>query len=221
MKLKDLFDKAENGVFTYDQLKAAIETAKANFVDLSEGKYVSKSKYDDDISNRDTSIKQYTDTIAQRDKDLADLRTKLKDAGTDATKLAELSTNFENLQSKYDTDIKNYQAQIAKQAYEFAVKEFAGTKQFTSNAAKRDFVQSMIAKDLKFENNTIIGADDFVKLYSAENADAFVAEQQNQQQQQTKPSFVNSTPGVNNNPTPENAFINAFNFTGVRPPNQK
>ena len=106
---------------------------------------------------------------------------------------------------------------MAKQAYEFAVKEFAGTKKFTSNAAKRDFVQAMIAKDLKLENDTIIGADDFVKIYSNDNADAFVVDNPTPD---NKPKFTNPTPGAGETPS-ENGFIKAFNFTGVRPMEQK
>lgn len=217
MKLKDLFDKAENGTLTYEQFKTAMETAKANFVDVTEGGYVSKHKYDDDIKARDTQISTLNETITKRDSDLNDLKGKLKEAGTDATKLAELSTNFDSLQTKYDTDIKEYQTRLAKQAYEFAVKEYAGTKKFTSNAAKRDFVQAMIAKDLKLENDTIIGADDFVKIYSNDNADAFVVDNPTPD---NKPKFTNPTPGAGEIP-PENGFIKAFNFTGVRPMEQK
>lgn len=218
MKLKDLFDKAENGVLTYEQLETAMKEAKANFVDLSEGGYVSKHKHDDEITARDAQITTLNDTITKRDADLADLKGKLKNAGTDATKLAELSTNFDTLQTKYDNDIKDYQNKLAKQAYEFAVKEFAGTKKFTSNAAKRDFIQEMLSKDLKMEQDKILGADDFVTAYSANNADAFVVEET--PKNDDKPTFVNPTPGPNNNP-PENAFLNAFHFTGVRPMTDK
>lgn len=218
MKLKDLFDGAENGVLTYEQFKAAMEAAKANFVDLSEGAYVSKHKYDDDIKAHNTQITSLNDAIAKRDTDLNDLKAKLTAAGTDATKLAELSTNFDSLQTKYNSDIKEYQDRLAKQAYEFAVKEFAGTKKFTSNAAKRDFVQAMIAKELKLENDTIIGADDFVKLYSVDNADAFATDAPTEGE--GKPKFAGSSQGTGE-PPKENAFLQAFNFTGVRPIEQK
>lgn len=218
MKLKDLFDKAENGTLTYEQLETAMKEAKANFVDLSEGGYVSKHKHDDELTAKDAQITALNDTITKRDADLADLKGKLKNAGTDATKLAELSTNFDTLQTKYDNDIKDYQNRLAKQAYEFAVKEFAGTKKFTSNAAKRDFIQEMLSKDLKMEQDKILGADDFVTAYSANNADAFVVEET--PKNDDKPTFVNPTPGPNNN-QPENAFINAFHFQGVRPMTDK
>lgn len=218
MNVKELFDKAENGVLSWEQFETAAKSANAKFVDLNEGNYVSKHKYDDDISARDTQITTLNSTISTRDKDLNDLKTQLKNAGTDATKLSDLTAQFDTLKSKYDTDTKAFKDQLKQQAYEFAVKDFANGKKFTSNAAKRDFIQSMIAKNLKIENDRIIGADDFVSMYSEANADAFVVEQPTPQTPEPpKPQFVNSTPGGNPSQAEQNAFVNAFHFTGVRP----
>ena len=181
MNIKELFDKAENGTLTYEQLMAAAGDAK--FVDLSEGKYVSKSKYDSDLRAKDTQmeglnsqITALNETIATRDADLAGLQTQLTEAGQDAAKLSDLTAQFTSLQQKYETDTQNYQNQMKQQAYEFAVREFANTKKFTSNAAKRDFTQAMIAKGLQMEGDKLIGGEDFVSIYSAENADAFVVD---------------------------------------------
>lgn len=217
MTIKELFDKAENGTLTYEQFQTLMGTAK--FVDLSEGNYVSKRKYDDDVASKDTQIAKLNETIATRDKDLTGLKEQLTQAGTDAEKLTQLTGEFDTLKSKYDNDTKSFKAQLKKQAYEFAVKDFASSKKFTSNAAKRDFIQSMIAKDLKFENDKIIGADDFVQMYSEENADAFVVEQNNPkpQEEPKKPQFVNPTQGSEPSGTEQNAFLNAFHFMGVRP----
>lgn len=215
MTLKELFQKAENGTLTYEQFEAAAKAGNAKFVDLSEGGYVSKNKYDTDLAAKDSEISTLNGTISQRDTDLGNLKTQLEAAGADATKLQELTNNFTTLQGKYDTDMKAYKEQIKKQAYEFAVREFANNKKFTSNAAKRDFVQSMIAKDLKMEKDVILGADDFVNAYSKDNADAFVVEDPNPTPQPTpKPQFVNPTPGGNPAPADNNPF--QFNFTGVR-----
>lgn len=203
MNIKEIFDKAENGTLTYEQFEDAVKTDGAKFVDLSEGKYVSKAKYDDDITSKDNSIKQLNDTIEQRDKDLSELQTKLNDAGTDATKLSELQTSFDSLQTKYAEDTKAYQQQLADQKYEFAVKEFANGKDFTSQAAKRDFIRSLLSEKLKMKNDVIIGADDFATAYATDNADAFVVKNDTsevtpptQTGTVTKPQFVSTTPGT-------------------------
>lgn len=214
MLLKDLFEKA-GGTLTWEQFEAAAKENNAKFVDLSEGQYVSKHKYDDDIAAKDSEIGTLNTTIGQRDTDLNDLKTQLEAAGADATKLQELTDNFTALQGKYDNETKSYKEQLKKQSYEFAVKEFANGKKFTSNAAKRDFINSMIAKELKMDKDKILGADDFVTTYSADNADAFVADEPEPAPAPTpKPTFVNPTPG--GEPAPKDANPFTFNFSGVR-----
>lgn len=184
MTVKELFDKAEDKTLTWEQFQTAMGDAK--FVDLSEGHYVSKQKFDDEISQRDTRIADLTTTISTRDTDLATLQQTLKDAGDlEALKMA--SKDLADLQKKYDKETKAYQAQLSRQAYEFAVKEFANGKTFSSNAAKRDFIQSMLAKNLTLEDGRIIGAEDFVQLYAKDNADAFV------KKEEPKPQFTQGT----------------------------
>lgn len=181
MNVKELFDKAEGGTLTYEQFVAAAGEAK--FVDLKEGNYVSKNKYDNDIQTRDNQIADLNTTIQSRDTDLQALQDTLKDAG-DIEALKTASKELGELQKKYDKETKAYQTQLNQQAYEFAVKEFAGTKQFTSKAAQRDFTNAMIAKKLQFEDGKLIGAEDFVQMYAKDNDDAFAKK---------KPQFTQST----------------------------
>lgn len=220
MKVKELFDKAENGTLTFEQFEAACKEGKAKFVDLSEGGYVSKQKYDDDLATKVTEIEGLNTTISTRDTDLANLQKQLEEAGTDSEKLAGLTKDLSSLQTRYDDEVKAYKQKLKNQAYEFAVKDFANSKKFTSNAAKRDFIQSMINKQLKMEKDVILGADDFVTAYSKDNEDAFVKDQPDPEPpspQQPKPQFVNPTPGGDPAPKDTNEFTKSFHFTGVRP----
>lgn len=238
MNIKDIFDKAEDGVLTLEQFEAITKESGAKFADLSDGKYVSKSKYDSDlkakdgeiaakdneIAGRDDQIKNLNDTIATRDADLATLQTKVEEAGQDATKIAELGEQITGLQTKYDNDVQTYQNQLKQQAYEFAVKEYAGTKNFTSQAAKRDFVQSMIARGLQMEGDKILGRDDFAEAYFAENPDTLVPEKAPEPEPTPEPApepapkvvvpeFVAPTPG----PEPDSGNTDfGFDFVGVR-----
>ena len=212
MNIKDLFDSAEDGTLTWEQFEEAVKSKNAKFVDLSEGNYVSKSKYDADT-------KELNAIISTRDTDLGDLKKKLNDAGVDATKLQELTKNISELQEKYDNDVKDYQKQLKKQAYEFAVKDFAGTKKFTSKAAKRDFINSVLSEELDMDDKGIVGIDEFVSKYSAENEDAFVKEKETKEKssENPKPRFVASTQG---GATPEDetkGFASAFHFNEVHP----
>lgn len=215
MTIKELFDKAESGTLDYSTFEKLMKEGNAKFVDLSEGGYVSKDKFENEISSKDGQITQLNDTIKSRDKDLKDLKSQLKEAGTDSEKLTELETQLGNLQTQYKQDTDNYKAQLSKQAYEFAVKDFANGKKFSSNAAKRDFISSMIAKELKMEGDKIIGADDFVTMYSTDNADAFVVEKP-VEQNNPKPTFVQPTSPTIDKSKEANGFTSAFNFVGVR-----
>lgn len=216
MKIKDIFAKSEGGTLTYEEFTAIMKQENANFTDLSEGKYVSKQKYDDDIKGKEDTITTLNSTIATRDTDLQGLKTQLEQAGTDKTKLEELNGQLSTLQTKYDNDTQEYKAKLSKQAYEFAVKEFANGKKFSSNAAKRDFINEMLKKNLTMDNSKILGAEDFVTAYSAENADAFVKDEPNPTPAPAKPTFVQPTAGE---PKPNDGAPGGFefNFTGIRP----
>lgn len=219
MKLKEYFESVEDGKLTYQQLIDAIEDSGMKLADLSDGNYVSKQKYENDLQKAKDEIETLTGTITTRDTDLADLQAKLEAAGTDAEKLTTLSNDFTTLKGKYNDEVKAYKEQLKKQAYEFAVKEFASGKKFTSNAAKRDFINSMISKDLKIEDGKIIGADDFVAIYTQNNEDAFVKESKEPEVKEVpKPQFIASTQGDTEPVDATGGFMSAFHFTPIHQP---
>lgn len=196
--IKELFEKAEGGTLTYEQFDAATKAAGMKLADLSEGNYVSKRKYDDDIGLRDG--------------DLTSVRKQLEKANGNATKLEEVTRELATLQEKYK-----------KQANDFSVREYANGLKFTSNAAKRDFITAMSAKGFEMnEGGKLIGATDFYEQYKAENADAFVVDKPvedkpapaPQPEPKPQPTFVGSTPGILQ-PQEDKGF--KFNFIGVRP----
>lgn len=229
MNIKELFEKGEEGKLTYEQFEALAKESGAKFKDLSDGQYVSKGKYETDLKSAQDSatsleeqIANLNSTITTRDADLADLQKKLEEAGADTQKLAELGQNFTDLQNKYEADVANYKAQMDRQAYEFAVREYANTQKFSSKAAKRDFTQAMLDKNLQMEGSKLIGADDFVEIYAKENDDAFYKEPpkveppkaeplKEEPKEEPVPTFVAPTQGQSK---PNDDF--GFNFSGVR-----
>ena len=52
--IKDVFKDSET--LTLEQFEAKAKELGFKFADLSDGKYVSKSKYDDDLKAKDTEI---------------------------------------------------------------------------------------------------------------------------------------------------------------------
>lgn len=233
MNIKDLFDKAEDGILTYEQFEELAEENGLKFADLSSGKYVSKSKYDSDIKGLNQQIETLNGqvetlngTITTRDDDLANLQKQLEQAGEDKTKLEALNNQIGDLQAKYEADTKSYEDKLRQQSYEFAVKEYANTQNFTSKAAKRDFIKAMIDKGLQMEGDKLIGSDDFRDAYATENDDAFVTEKEPDpvetpieeptpeptEQNAPIPTFVASTSGAPQ--ADEDTFD--FGFVGVR-----
>lgn len=195
MLLKDIFDKAtsENKSLTLEEFEAIAKENKAKFTDLSEGRYVDRQKYEDDLAKKETEIATLNDTITTRNADLDALKTQLQNAGSDAGKLDELTQNLTSLQAKYDADTAALQTKLSAQAYEFAVRDFAGKQKFSSEAARRDFTRSMIDKKLPMEGDMIMGAEDYMKAYAKTNADAFA--QKETAPKTPDPQFVGSTPG--------------------------
>ena len=217
---------AEDGRLSYDQFMELAKKGNAKFVDLSEGGYVSVNKHNAELEAKAREIETLNGTISTRDADLETLKQQLAAAGADAGKLNELTSQFQALQSKYDADSKAYQEQLAQQAYKYAVQSYADQQAFSSAAAKRDFIRQMTEKQLKMENDSILGADDFKNAYSELNQDAFMEEvdlddylDDDEPEDDYRPQFVGSTPGAEDmhNPDPTGGFLSSMHFTPVRP----
>lgn len=196
MTIKEIFDKAEDGTLTYEQFTELAKDAK--FADLATGEYVSKRKYEDELSGKDGQISTLNDTISNRDKDLKALKAQLEEAanadGADKEALEKLTADMASLQDKYNSDMKAYKKQLDEQSYEFAVKEYANGIEFSSAAAKRDFVNQMRNAGLKMEGGKILGADDYKEMYASENADAFTVHEEPTPEPSTPlPKFVDGT----------------------------
>lgn len=198
--LKELFAKAENGTLTYEQFAEAAKASGLKLADLAKGEYVAKKKYEDDLKGKDSIIADLNATIDTRNTDLQSIQEKLDKAGTDSAMIENLSGELSKLQAKYDNDTAEYQSKLQKQAYEFAVKEFANNQSFSSNAAKRDFINSMLNKELPMENGNIMGANDYMAEYAKDNSDAFVAKKdpEPENKNNNQPRFAANTTDPNN-----------------------
>ncbi|MBO6268032.1 MAG: phage scaffolding protein [Clostridium sp.] len=171
--LKALFgDEA----LTYDQLAAKVAEGKLNVVNIADGSYVSRNKFDDTVNGLKSQVTDLQGQIAQRDTDLAGLNEQLTAAQADAGQLAEAQKQLSALQSKYDKDSKAWEAKNAQQAYEYAVRSKAGELKFTSAAAKKDFIREAIAQGFKMNGDTLMGYTDFVAKYQENDPGAFVKE---------------------------------------------
>lgn len=213
--LKALFSEGE--ALTYDQLAEKAKAAKINAVNLAAGGYISQDKFNDKVNTLTQQVEALTGQLTQRDTDMADLQGKLTAAQGDAAKLAEVQASMTQLQGRYDTDKKELEGRLARQGYEFAVRERAGALKFTSAAAKKAFIQDAIGKEFKMDGETLLGFDDYVAKYKADDPAAFVADTPAPEptpEPAPAPQIVAPTGGQKSGGG-DNPFH--FNFTGVRP----
>lgn len=216
--LKDVFGEE---ALTFEQFTGKVTGKGLKLADLSTGGYVDKKKFDDAVSTKDTSIADLQKQLTERDNDLKNLKAQLADGTKDnETKIADLTSQVTKLQTDYKTAKQEWETKLNEQAYNFAVREYAGTKQFTSEAAQRDFISQMLAAKLTLDGNTIIGATDFETKYRAENAKAFVVDNPDPNNNEggadpnKKPLFIQpSAKGSAPAQTEEQEFLKAFGFT--------
>jgi hypothetical protein len=207
----DLYAQVESAINSHN----AAETNKAKhvrFVDLSEGQYVSKGRYDDQMTALNQQVTDLQGQIAQRDADMAGINEQLTAAQADASKLADAQASLTSLQSRYETDRQNWESKVSQQAYEFAVRERANGLQFSSASAKKTFVADAISKGFKMDGDTLMGYEDFVTQYRANDPGAFATEKA--PEAEPAPTIVLPS-GTGSAPAGKNAF--GFHFNGVRP----
>ena len=82
--LKALF---ESGALTYEQFTAKVKEAGLKVVNIADGSYISRNKFDDTVNGLKNQVTDLQGQITQRDTDLAGLNEKLTAAKADAGKL--------------------------------------------------------------------------------------------------------------------------------------
>ena len=221
MTLKDLLTPE-----LYTQVQAEIDKANAGqtdktkhirFADLSEGGYVSVDKYNSQVNALNQQITDLQGQITKRDSDITGLKDKLTAAQGDATKLTEAQNALTALQSQYDTERQDWEKKTQKQRYEFMVREKANGLNFSSPAAKRDFISQANGKEFKVDGETLLGYEDFLTKYKAENPGALVdatpPDGGTPPEGGKAPTIVLPKTGK---PEPEKSVF-GFHFNGVRP----
>lgn len=139
---------------------------------------------------RDTYKTKYDEDIKARDTDISKLQEQLKNAGVDAEKLTTLQNDLTTLQTKYQTEKGDLESKLAKQAYEFAVKEKVADLKFSSESAKKAFMSDIMKDELKMKDGQLIGFDDFVDAYKKNDEKAFITDTKDPNK---KPSFSKKT----------------------------
>ena len=136
-----------------------------------------QSKLTDAEDKAKTLQEQYDTDISKRDTDLKDLQEKLKAGEGNAETLKDLQDKLATLQTTYDTEKSEYQKKLAEQEYNFLVKEAANSLKFSSNSAKKQFIQDVTENRLSVKDGSLMGFSDFVEKYKEADAGAFLSEE--------------------------------------------
>ena len=158
-----------------------------------------QGKLENAEKERDSYKTKYDEDIQQRDADIKDLQTKLKNAGTDADKLKTLEADLATLQTNYDTAKTEYEKQLAQQAYEFAVKEKVSSLKFSSNSAKKAFIADAMNEGMKLKDGELQGFNEFLESYKKNDAGAFLTDtpaEPPKKDDKPKPSFSGKSTGL-------------------------
>ena len=208
MTIENIFTEAD-GPLTLEQFNELASSKGAKFADLSEGNYVSVAKHDAELHSLEQQIETLTDQVAQREADVQDLAARLQEAGNTEDALNEAYARLNALQEKYNEDAEAYEEQLSRQAREFAVKEYAATKEFTSNAAKELYIEKLLdSEDVDFNRKgELEGMEDFDARFAEKYENAFYVKPEEPESklpepEAPKPKFLGQTPGAQK---PENA----------------
>jgi hypothetical protein len=169
--LKKLFGTNEDGTpkaLTAEELEAAITADKGiSVVDLKAGGYVSQAKYDR-LETEKTGLQTQ----------LTEASNKLKSFQTeDGKTIEDIRKEAADWKTKYDTDTKALQDKLSAQERSHLIDQYLNGTEFTSRFAKKE-IKNLLegAKELSVKDGQLVGADDLMKGFRKDYADAFKAD---------------------------------------------
>ena len=178
-----------------------------------------KTKLQQQIDSLTSNVSELQGQIAERDTNIETIKQQLTEAQGSKTKFNELQQSLTDLQTQYANDKAGWDEKLKKQQYEFLAKETMHGIDFSSNAAKENFYQKLMQKNLPVENEKLLGFDDYLAEIKAADPGAFKVEQPEPPAPQPQPHFVAPDGNPKPNPDgPKNEF--GFNFLGVRKPKE-
>ena len=203
MRIEDIFKEAE-GPLTLEQFSEIASGKGAKFADLSEGNYISVGKHESEISSLEQQIETLTDTVSQREQDVNTLASQLEQASNAEEALNNAYAQLNALKEQYTADAEAYEAQLSRQAREFAVKEYAATKEFTSAAAKELYIEKLLdSEDVDFNRKgELEGMEDFDSRFAEKYENAFYVKEEPKEDpkpvepEMPTPKFAGATPGA-------------------------
>lgn len=157
---------------------------------INDGNYIPKAKFD---------------SLNEQKKDLENQLKSTNDKVQELSKVdtEELKQQIIDLQKKYEDDTKALNSKYEAREYDIKLNDYTKDLKFSSNSAKKSFMSDLKAKELKFEDDKLVGFDDFVNSYKENDPTAFMEEKEEE------PSVkVNTGDNHDDKENSDDAFIN-------------
>lgn len=142
----------------------------------------------------DEIMKNYGASVQEKDKQIETLKTEkdginkqLEDANNKIQSFKDidvdnLNTQIKEWETKYNQDTENLKNELSKKDYDYKLKDLISTIKFSSNGAKRAFLEDLKNQELKFDDKgTLVGFDDFKKSYEETDPNIFMKESQTEE----------------------------------------
>ena len=175
---------------SFDELMEAVKGSDVKPVNLADGEYVSKSKYDAEIREKEKSIEELKKTAEQRKTDLSDLKSLLEKAGTNEDGLKTTLGKISELQQQAEKDKADFDKKIENARREAAVKVFASGFEFTSKTARKGFIDSYLATNPELnDDGEVKNGAEFLEKFTKDDPTA-VKTAEEETEDETIPKFV-------------------------------
>lgn len=112
-----------------------------------------------------------------------------------------IKAEVDEWKEKYNTETQKLKDSLTQKDYDYKVNELTNGLKFSSNGAKKSFMNDLKEKGLKLEDGKLLGFDDFVKSYQENDPDAFMKEETKEE------SFTSTGEDHKSNTSEEDAFI--------------
>lgn len=159
------------------------------------------AEYGQDFKQKDEQIETLTTEKEGIKKQLEEANNQIqsfKDVNVE-----DLNNQIKEWENKYNQDTENLKNELSKKDYDYKLKDLTNGLKFSSNGAKRAFLEDLKEKGLEFnEEGVLVGFDDFKKSYEETDPDAFYQEEEKEE------GFIASTGAEHEDKSEDDAFVN-------------
>lgn len=148
------------------------------------------------MSENGKDIEKYKTLSETQKTELENVKTQLVDANKQiedfkGMNIDEIKKSAEEYKTKFETAEQEHQNKLLEIEFNSKLEKFVNTQNLKNDIYKKALIDRIKEKDLRFDNDVLLGGDDLVKSFKETYSDAF-------EDVTPKPQFGGQTPGVQN-----------------------